>query len=113
MVIAEIFSPDILIIAVVVAVIFGGKKLPELARSLGSAKREFEDAQRGSHDAAAAPTDTGSSSTRTASSPAASSQATPAPAAPSGEHGAPASGEPASGEPAAGPPLPMPPADFT
>jgi sec-independent protein translocase protein TatA len=41
-VVAEIFSPDILIVLVVIALLFGGAKLPKLARSLGSAKGEFE-----------------------------------------------------------------------
>jgi sec-independent protein translocase protein TatA len=40
--IAEIFSPDILIVLVVIALLFGGSQLPKLARSLGSAKGEFE-----------------------------------------------------------------------
>ena len=39
---AEIFSPDILIVLGIIAVLFGGSKLPQLARSLGSAKGEFE-----------------------------------------------------------------------
>ena len=44
MVVAEIFGPDGLIVIAVVAVVllFGGAKLPKLARSLGSAKGEFE-----------------------------------------------------------------------
>jgi sec-independent protein translocase protein TatA len=43
--VAEIASPDVLVvIAVVLLVLFGGSKLPELARSLGRAKKEFEDA---------------------------------------------------------------------
>ena len=42
MVVAEIFSPDILIVIVVIGVLFGATKLPKLARSLGSAKGEFE-----------------------------------------------------------------------
>ena len=46
-VIAEIFSPEILIIvAVVFVLLFGGSKLPELARALGSAKNEFEKASK-------------------------------------------------------------------
>ena len=32
---------ELLIILVIVLVLFGGKKLPEMARSLGSAQREF------------------------------------------------------------------------
>lgn len=35
-------TPELMIILVVVLVLFGGAKLPELARSLGQAKREFE-----------------------------------------------------------------------
>jgi sec-independent protein translocase protein TatA len=41
-VVAEIIGPDILIILVVVALLFGSSRLPKLARSLGSAKSEFE-----------------------------------------------------------------------
>ena len=42
MVLAEILGPDLLIILAVVALLFGGSRLPKLARSLGSAKAEFE-----------------------------------------------------------------------
>lgn len=39
----EIFGPDLLIVVIVIAVvIFGGAAIPKLARSLGSAKTEFE-----------------------------------------------------------------------
>ena len=38
---------ELLIILVVVLVLFGGAKLPELARSLGRAKHEFERGTRG------------------------------------------------------------------
>ena len=41
-VVAEIIGPDLLIILIIVAVLFGGSRLPKLARSLGSAKAEFE-----------------------------------------------------------------------
>jgi sec-independent protein translocase protein TatA len=45
--VAEIASPDIiLVIAVVVLFLFGGSKIPELAKSLGRAKKEFEDASK-------------------------------------------------------------------
>jgi len=40
--VAEIVGPDILIILVVVVLLFGSSRLPKLARSLGSAKAEFE-----------------------------------------------------------------------
>jgi sec-independent protein translocase protein TatA len=41
---AEIFGPDGLIIigAIVIVLLFGGAKLPKLARSLGSASSEFK-----------------------------------------------------------------------
>jgi sec-independent protein translocase protein TatA len=48
-VLGEIIGPDILIIGVIILVLFGGSQLPKLARSLGSAKKEFE---QGMHDAA-------------------------------------------------------------
>jgi sec-independent protein translocase protein TatA len=53
MVVAEIFSPDILIVLVVIALLFGGAKLPKLARSLGSAKGEFEKGLKEGEKAAA------------------------------------------------------------
>ena len=37
-------APELLIVLVVVLVLFGGAKLPKLARSLGEARREFESA---------------------------------------------------------------------
>jgi sec-independent protein translocase protein TatA len=40
--IAEILGPDILIVLAVLVVLFGGTQIPKLARSLGSAKKEFE-----------------------------------------------------------------------
>ena len=38
--------PELLIILVIVMVLFGGAKLPQLARSLGEAKSEFEKTAR-------------------------------------------------------------------
>ncbi|HEX4530471.1 MAG TPA: twin-arginine translocase TatA/TatE family subunit [Acidimicrobiia bacterium] len=46
-VLANIIGPELLIVLAVVALLFGGSRLPHLARSLGSAKHEFE---RGLHD---------------------------------------------------------------
>ena len=40
-------TPEILVIFVVVLLLFGGKKLPELARGLGKGIREFKDASDG------------------------------------------------------------------
>jgi sec-independent protein translocase protein TatA len=41
---AEIIGPDLVIVVIVVAIVvlFGGSKLPKIARNLGSAKSEFE-----------------------------------------------------------------------
>jgi len=39
---ANIGPWQLLIVALVIVVLFGGKKLPELARSLGKAKGEFK-----------------------------------------------------------------------
>jgi sec-independent protein translocase protein TatA len=36
-------GPEMLIVLVVVLLIFGSKKVPELARSLGRAQKEFKD----------------------------------------------------------------------
>ena len=41
-VLANIIGPELLIVLAVLALLFGGTKLPGLARSLGSAKGEFE-----------------------------------------------------------------------
>ena len=39
----NIGAPELLIILVLVLLVFGGAKLPKLARSLGQAQREFKD----------------------------------------------------------------------
>lgn len=39
---AGLGAPELLIVLIIILVVFGGSKLPQLARSLGSAKREFE-----------------------------------------------------------------------
>jgi sec-independent protein translocase protein TatA len=39
---ANIIGPELLIVLAVVALLFGGSKLPGLARSVGAAKGEFE-----------------------------------------------------------------------
>ena len=40
-------APELLIILLVVLLLFGGAKLPQLTRSLGQAKKEFEDGTNG------------------------------------------------------------------
>ena len=39
-------GPEIIILLAVVLLLFGSSKVPQLARSLGSAKREFETAHK-------------------------------------------------------------------
>jgi sec-independent protein translocase protein TatA len=39
--------PEILIILVVVLLLFGGKKIPELMKGLGTGIKEFKDASKG------------------------------------------------------------------
>ena len=50
-------GPDVLIILLIVLILFGAKKLPDLARGLGQSVNEFrkarEDIDRGLHDAGA------------------------------------------------------------
>ena len=42
--------PEVVIVLVIVLVIFGPKKLPELGRSLGRGMREFKDSVTGKDD---------------------------------------------------------------
>ncbi len=39
---ASLMGPDLLVVVAVIALLFGGSQVPKLARSLGSAKTEFE-----------------------------------------------------------------------
>ncbi len=41
----DVGPAELIIVLVIVLLLFGGKKLPELARSLGQAKRELQNAQ--------------------------------------------------------------------
>jgi sec-independent protein translocase protein TatA len=41
-VVGEIIGWEFLLVLLVIALLFGGSQLPKLARSLGSAKKEFE-----------------------------------------------------------------------
>jgi sec-independent protein translocase protein TatA len=45
-------APELIIILVIVLLLFGGRKLPGLARSLGSSIREFRKATDDEHTAA-------------------------------------------------------------
>lgn len=46
----SIGAPEIIIVAIVLLVLFGGKKLPELGRGLGDAMREFKKSLSGGGD---------------------------------------------------------------
>jgi sec-independent protein translocase protein TatA len=45
----EIIGWEFLLVVAVIALLFGAKKLPEFARSLGSAKTEFEKGLQAGH----------------------------------------------------------------
>ncbi len=45
--IAGLGTPEIIIILVMVLLLFGGKKIPELMRGLGKGVKEFKDAKDG------------------------------------------------------------------
>jgi len=44
---AALGTPEILVILVVVMLLFGGKKIPELMKGLGQGIKEFKDGQKG------------------------------------------------------------------
>jgi sec-independent protein translocase protein TatA len=46
----DVGAPELIIILVVILVLFGGAKLPQLARSLGQAQTEFRKGLREGHD---------------------------------------------------------------
>ena len=50
----DIGAPELIIILVILLVLFGGKKIPDMARNLGRAQREFRDAMRDGDEADAA-----------------------------------------------------------
>ena len=51
-VLAEIVGWELLLVLAVIAVLFGGSKIPDLARALGAATREFKAGASESDDAA-------------------------------------------------------------
>ena len=50
-VLGEIIGWELLLVIAVIALLFGGSKLPKLARSLGGAKKEFEEGLKHGADA--------------------------------------------------------------
>jgi sec-independent protein translocase protein TatA len=48
-------GPQLIIVLAIVLLLFGGSKLPKLARSLGEAQKEFRDGLKESKDAEPAP----------------------------------------------------------
>jgi sec-independent protein translocase protein TatA len=48
-VVGEIIGWEFLVVLAVIALLFGSTQLPKLARSLGSAKKEFESGLRDRH----------------------------------------------------------------
>ena len=82
--------PELLILLVVLLLVFGAKRLPEMGRSLGKGMREFKDGVSGLEDDVST---TPPTATPTAASPqelpvATSEHAPPAPAAPVPSRGA-------------------------
>ena len=61
-VLGEILGPDLVIILAIVLLLFGSSKIPLMARSLGAAKREYEEAMRSEAPAAGAVAQPGASS---------------------------------------------------
>lgn len=43
-------GPELIVILVIVLLLFGGKKLPELMKGLGKGVKEFKDASNGTND---------------------------------------------------------------
>jgi TatA/E family protein of Tat protein translocase len=64
MVLADIFGMDgVLVVLIIVLVLFAGPQIPKLARSLGSAKGEFEKGLNDGKDEAAKDNKDGASGT--------------------------------------------------
>jgi len=54
----DIGPGELVILGIVLLLVFGGAKMPTLARNLGQAKNEFEKGMRGEDDEPARPTPT-------------------------------------------------------
>ena len=62
-------GPEILLVLVIVLIIFGAGKLPQVFSSLGKGVREFRDAAEGDPTTPTAPTTTGAATTPTTAAP--------------------------------------------
>ncbi|MCF7729876.1 MAG: twin-arginine translocase TatA/TatE family subunit [Chthoniobacterales bacterium] len=51
-------GPDLIVLLIIVLVLFGAKRLPEIARSLGQSVHEFKKAKQEFEDQASKPTST-------------------------------------------------------
>jgi sec-independent protein translocase protein TatA len=61
----ELFTPThLIVLAVVVLVLFGGKKLPELGKGLGEGLRGFKEGMKGVTDEVNKPADTQQTATK-------------------------------------------------
>jgi sec-independent protein translocase protein TatA len=97
----DIGWPEILIIAVVILVLFGSKKLPDAARSLGRSMRILKSEVKGMHDEDSTPAAQSSAAQSSAGQPPAQLPAaqpsaqpvSPAPVAPVVAQPAPTAGE--------------------
>lgn len=49
--------PQVLVVAVLILLLFGGKKIPEMMRGLGSGIKEFKDASRSDDEKSSKPSD--------------------------------------------------------
>jgi sec-independent protein translocase protein TatA len=59
----ELFTPThLIVLAIVVLVLFGGKKLPELGKGLGEGLRGFKEGMKGVTDEVNKPTDNATAS---------------------------------------------------
>jgi sec-independent protein translocase protein TatA len=43
-------APEIIIVAIIILILFGGRKIPELMRGLGKGVKEFKDASKDTRD---------------------------------------------------------------
>jgi sec-independent protein translocase protein TatA len=66
--------PEILIILVVLLLLFGAKRLPEMGRSLGKGMREFKDAVTGNEEQPSQPEQLSATPTPTTPTPAENAQ---------------------------------------